>query len=322
MNVLVTRRLLPGVLDPLRRWAVDVWEGEGPMPRSELTKRVADVDGLLCMLTDRIDAELLAAAPRLRVVSQMAVGVDNVDLGACTARGIPVGHTPGVLTETTADTAWALLAAATRRIPEGHDHVRGGHWGPWDPGLLLGGDLWDTTLGIVGLGRIGSAVARRACGFSMRVLYTGPRRKPHLEARLRVTYRELDDLLAESDHVVLTAPLTPETRHLIGRDALRRMRPDATLVNVARGGLVDHEALYEALIEGWIGRAALDVTEPEPIPGDHPLVGLPNCLIIPHLGSASERTRRAMAELAVANLERGLRGEPLVHCANPEVERP
>ncbi len=320
MKVLVTRRLLPGVLDVLEGCIVEVWEGDGPMPRSELITRVWEAEGLLSMLTDRIDRELLDAAPRLRVVSQMAVGVDNIDLQACTTRGIPVGHTPGVLTETTADTAWALLAAAVRRLPEGRDHVRAGRWGPWDPGLLLGGDLFDTTLGIVGLGRIGAAVARRASGFGMRVLYAGPHRKPHLEAELRVAHRSLADLLAESDHVVLSAPLTSETRHLIGRDELRLMKSDATLVNVARGGLVDHEALYEALVEGWIGRAALDVTEPEPIPADHPLVGLPNCLIIPHLGSASVRTRRAMAELAVENLRRGLRGEPLVHCANPEVE--
>ena len=222
-------------------------------------------------------------------------------------------------TVATADTAWALLAAAVRRLPEGEDHVRAGRWGPWDPSLLLGGDLAGTTLGIVGLGRIGSAIARRAAGFDMRVLYTGPRRKPHLEARLRVAFRELGALLEESDHVVLAAPLTPETRHLIGEEALRRMRPDATLVNVARGPLVDHDALVRALSEGWIARAALDVTDPEPIPADHPLVALPNCLIVPHLGSASVRTRRAMADLAVENLRRGLRGEQLRHCANPEV---
>lgn len=319
MRVLVTRELFPRVLDPLAGEEVEVWKGEGPMPRAELLSRLGGVEGLLTMLTDRIDTEVVDAAPRLRVISQMAVGTDNVDLAACTARGIPVGHTPGVLTETTADTAWALLAAAVRRLPEGRDLVRKGRWGPWDPGLLLGGDLWDTTLGIVGLGRIGAAIARRAVGFGMRVLYTGPRRKPHLEARLRVAYRDLPALLAQSDHVVLAAPLTPETHHLIDEAALRKMRPDATLVNVARGPLVDHDALWRALTAGWIGRAALDVTDPEPIPADHPLVGLPNCLIVPHLGSASVRTRRAMADLAVENLRRGLRGEKLVHCANPDV---
>ncbi len=319
MNVLVTRRLFDGVLDPLSGNDVDVWEGDGPIPCRELLARVTNVEGLLTMLTDRIDGEVLDAAPHLRVVSQMAVGTDNVDLAACTRRGIPVGHTPGVLTDTTADTAWALLAAAVRRLPEGWDHVREGRWGPWDPGLLLGGDLAGTTLGIVGLGRIGAAIARRAEGFDMRVLYTGPHRKPHLEARLRVAYRELEVLLAESDHVVLAAPLTPETRHLIDEGALRRMRPHATLVNIARGPLIDHDALVRALTEGWIARAALDVTDPEPIGADHPLVALPNCLIVPHLGSASVRTRRAMAEIAVENLRRGLRGERLVHCANPEV---
>lgn len=318
-HVVVTRRI-PAPLAPLEGLGeVRVWEGEGPIPRPTLLGWLDGAVGLLCMLTERIDEELLAVAPHLRAVSQMAVGVDNIDLAACTARGIPVGHTPDVVTETTADTAFALLAAAVRRLPEGWDHVLAGRWGPWDPELLLGGDLHHTTLGIVGLGRIGQALARRAAGFRMRVLYTGPSRKPHLEAALRVSYRTKEALLAESDHVVLTAPLSEATYHMIDAAALQQMKPTATLVNVARGGLVDHHALVEALRSGVIARAALDVTEPEPIPPDHPLLSLPNCLVVPHLGSASVRTRRAMAEMAVANLAAGLQGQPLLACANPEV---
>lgn len=311
MARIVVTRLLPAGGGRALPADADVWEGEGPMPREALLAAVADADGLLTMITDRVDDDLLAAAPRLRVVSQMAVGVDNVDLEACARRGIPVGHTPDVLTETTADTAFALLAASVRRIPEGIDVVREGRWGPWDPSFLLGGDLHGTTLGIVGLGRIGAAVARRAGGFDMRVLYTGPRRKPHLEVELGAGFRSLEELLSESDHVVLTAPLTPETRHLISSQALRRMKPTATLVNVGRGPLVDPDALVEALRTGTIAGAALDVTEPEPIPPEHPLVGLPSCLIVPHIGSAGVRTRRAMADLAVANLLAGVEGRSL-----------
>jgi glyoxylate reductase len=296
---------------------MDLWDGDGPIPHEELIGSLAEAEGLLCMLTEPVGEAELEAAPRLRVVSQMAVGVDNVDLAACRARRIPVGHTPDVLTETTADTAFALLAAAVRRLPEGRDAVREGRWGVWDPDFLLGGDLHGTTLGIVGLGRIGAALARRAVGFRMRLLYASPTRRPQLEGRFGIAYRCLEDLLAEADHVVLTAPLTPATRHLIDEAALRRMRPDATLVNVSRGPLVDHDALARALTEGWIGRAALDVTEPEPIPSGHPLVGLPNCLIVPHLGSASRSTRAAMARLAVDNLIAGLAGDPMPAAVDP-----
>lgn len=267
---------------------------------------VSDCEGLLCMLTDRIDAELLDAAPRLRVVSQMAVGIDNVDVGACIRRGIRVGHTPDVLTETTADTAFALLAAVVRRLPEGRTAVLEGRWGEWDPEYLLGGDLHGTTLGIVGLGRIGQAIARRATGFSMRLLYHSRHRKPAAEADLGIAFREFDRLLREADHIVVSASLDADSRGMFDADAFRSMKQGATLVNVARGGLVDHNALVNALIEGPLAAAALDVTDPEPIPAAHPLVGLPNCLIVPHIGSASVRTRVAMARLAVENLIGGL----------------
>ena len=289
------------------------------MPRALLLERVATAEGALVMLTDRIDDQFLEVGRRLKVVSQMAVGVDNIDLAACTSRGIPVGHTPDVLTETTADMAWVLLGAAARRIPEGRDYVLDGHWLEWDPDLLLGSDLWGATLGIVGMGRIGAAVARRAAGFSMRIVYNSRSPKPTVEEETGAVYTRLDDLLTQSDHVVVTASYTPETHHLIDAAALTHMRPTATLVNIARGPLVDPKALYAALSSCGIGAAALDVTEPEPIPGNHPLLSLPNCLVIPHLGSASRGTRLAMAARAAENLVAGLAGETVPWCANPEV---
>jgi lactate dehydrogenase-like 2-hydroxyacid dehydrogenase len=224
-----------------------------------------------------------------------------------------------VLTETTADTAMALLLASLRRIPEGQDLVRNGQWRQWSLDLLTGDDLHGSTVGIVGLGRIGVAIARRLRGFGVRLLYAGPRRKAALESEFRIGYRAMEDLLAESDHVILSASLNSSTRHLIDEAALEAMKPGATLVNIARGGLVDHDALAKALSSGSIGRAALDVTDPEPIPVDHPLVSLPNCIVIPHLGSASVRTRLAMATRAVENLSAGLEGQPLRWCVNPEV---
>jgi lactate dehydrogenase-like 2-hydroxyacid dehydrogenase len=298
---------------------VRMWEGELPPPREVVLDEVTGCDGLLCLLTTAVDAEVIAAGEKLRVISQMAVGVDNVDVGAATAAGIPVGHTPGVLTDATADMTFALLMAGARRVSEGVDYVRAGKWRTWDPMGLLGADVWGATLGIVGLGRIGAAVARRACGFAMRILYHDPTRKPELETELGVEYAELDELLAEADFVSLHCPLIPETRHLIDERALRRMKPMTILVNAARGPVVDSDALVRALREGWIARAALDVTDPEPIPADHPLVSLPNCTIVPHLGSATVTSRNRMATIAAANLLAGLRGERLPHCVNPEV---
>ncbi len=318
-RVVVTRPINPKAAELLLGHEVWTWPEDRTLPRGLLLERIVEAEGALIMLTDRIDNEFLEAGRKLRVVSQMAVGVDNVDLAACTSRGIPVGHTPDVLTETTADMAWALLGAAARRIPEGRDYVLGGHWQEWNPDLLLGSDLWGTTLGIVGMGRIGAAVARRAVGFSMQVIYSSRSPKPALEGETGASYAELDDLLAKADHVVITAAYTPDTHHLIGRDALARMKPGATLVNIARGPLVDPDALCQALRSGEIGSAALDVTEPEPIPADHPLLGLSNCLVIPHLGSASHGTRLAMATRAVENLLAALDGKPVPWCANPEV---
>jgi lactate dehydrogenase-like 2-hydroxyacid dehydrogenase len=249
----------------------------------------------------------------------MAVGVDNVDVSACTERLIPVGNTPGVLTEATADLAFGLLLAAARRFREAIDHVRRDAWGDWKPDLLLGRDVHSAVLGIVGMGRIGTAIARRARGFGMEIVYSGPNPKPDIEAELGAVRRDLSGLLSMSDHVVVAAPLNADTHHLIDEAAFRLMKPTATLVNVSRGPIVDTDALVNALITGAIAAAGLDVTDPEPLRADHPLAGLPNCVITPHLGSASERTRADMAELAARNLILGLQGRPMVSCVNPSV---
>jgi len=321
-KVFVTRLIPEGGLELIRRACeVEVWPGELPPPRQVLLDRVRGLDGLLCLLTDRVDAELLdVAGPQLKVVSNMAVGYDNVDVAAATARGIPVGNTPGVLTETTADMAFALLMAAARRIVEGADYVRAGKWHTWSPTLLLGYDVHGATLGLVGLGRIGRAVARRAAGFEMRILYFDPYcdagQAPFVDL---VPCCRLDDLLAEADFVSLHVPLTAETYHLIGAEALSKMKPTAVLINTSRGPVVDSEALYQALKEGRIACAALDVTDPEPLPADHKLLTLPNCLVVPHIASASHATRTRMAVMAAENLLAGLRGERLPNCVNPEV---
>jgi glyoxylate reductase len=321
-SILVTRRPPGQALDIIgRAGRIELWSGDETMPRAELVTRAASVDALYCMLTDRIDAALLDAAPRLRVVSNMAVGLDNIDLDECTERGIAVGHTPGVLTGATADLAMALLLAAARRVGEGIDYVRSGSWGEFRLDLLLGHEVHSSVLGIVGMGRIGASVARRAVGFGMSIVYSGPNRKPDIERELGAAHTSFDRLLQTADHVVITAPLTPETHHLINRESLRLMKPTATLVNVARGPLVDTDALVEALERGRIAAAALDVTDPEPLPADHPLVTLRNCVVIPHLGSATLATRAAMADLAARNLVLGLAGEELEACANPEVYR-
>lgn len=288
-----------------------LWSNNSAIPRDVLVDKVSSADGLYCMLTDRIDAELLDAAPSLRVVSTMAVGVDNIDLEACKERGVAVGHTPGVLTDTTADTAWALLMASSRRLDEAIRHVKDGAWGPWDPAALLGLDVSRTTIGIIGMGRIGAAVARRAAGFNMEIVYASPFTNEQSERETGASQIPLDELLERSDHVVVSTALTEETRGLMGAEAFAKMKPTANLVNIARGPIVDTDALYQALTTGEIRCAGLDVTDPEPIPADHPLVGLDNCLIIPHLGSASERTRIDMADLAAANLIAGLAGDPL-----------
>ncbi len=319
-TIYITRRIPDAGLEMIRQACrVRLWKGELPPPKEIILREVAGCDGLLCLLTDPIDAEVITAGHRLRVISQYAVGVDNVDLQAATARDIPVGHTPGVLTEATADMAFALLMTSARRIPEGIEKVRAGRWHTWEPLGLLGADVWGATLGIVGLGRIGTAVSRRARGFTMRVLYHDRVRKTGVEAELGLEYIPLDDLLAEADFVSLHCPLIPETHHLIGEQALRRMKPTAVLINAARGPIVETDALVRALQEGWIAAAALDVTDPEPLPPDHPLLALPNCIVVPHIGSATVTTRERMAVMAAENLLAGLRGARLPYCVNPEV---
>jgi len=321
-RVLVTRRIpdagLKLVLDATD---ADLWEDELPPPRDELLRRVAGVEGLLSLLTDRVDDELLdAAGGQLKVISNFAVGFDNIDVPACTRRGIPVGNTPGVLTETTADLAFALLMAVARRLTEGYDHVRQDRWKTWGPMLLLGRDIHGATLGIVGFGRIGREMAKRASGFGMRVLYHDVHRaSPDDEAALNAESVEMDRLLAESDFVSLHTNLTPETEHLLDADAFGRMKRGAIVINTSRGPVIDPDALERALASGQIGGAGLDVTDPEPMRADHPLLHHPNCLVVPHIASASVATRDRMAEMAAGNLLSGLRGERLPTPVNPEV---
>jgi glyoxylate reductase len=322
-HVFVSRRIPDDGLDLIREACdLELWDDELPPPRAELLRAVAGCEGILTLLTDRVDDELLdAAGPQLRVVSDLAVGYDNVDVPACTRRRIAVGNTPGVLTETTADLAFALLMAGARRIAEGDRLVRAGGWRTWGPLAFLGTDVHGSTLGIVGFGRIGQAVARRAAGFGMTLLYAGRHRAaPGEEAAAGgASFVPLDELLARSDFVSLHVPLGPATRHLIGAAELRRMKPTAILINTARGPVVDQAALYEALRDGVIGGAALDVTDPEPMPGDDPLLTLDNCLVVPHIASASRATRGRMAAMAAANLIAGVRGERLPNPVNPEI---
>jgi len=285
----------------------------------ELEAHLAEAEGLFCLLTIPVRVELLDRMPRLRVVSNMAVGVDNVDVAACTARGIPVGNTPGVLTDATADLTMALLLAVARRLPESAQDARAGCWKTWSPAGWLGADLRGATLGIVGLGKIGRAVAERARGFGLRIVYTDTSPRQDVEAELGVAFLSFDELIRQSDFVSLHCPLTFETRGLINETVLREMKPTAILVNAARGPVVDTAALTRALAEGRIAAAALDVTDPEPLPSDHPLYSLPNCLIVPHIGSATRGTRRRMAEMACENLLAGLAGRRLPYCINPEV---
>ncbi|MGQ9571810.1 MAG: 2-hydroxyacid dehydrogenase [Dehalococcoidia bacterium] len=321
-KVYVTRELPSAALEPLREAAaVTVWPGELPPPREVVLAEAASAEGLLTLLTDRIDAEIMAAAPRLRVISNMAVGYDNIDVKEASRRGILVTNTPGVLTETTADFAFALLLAAARRVVEADRYTREGRWKTWGPQILLGHDVHDATLGVVGLGGVGLEVAKRARGFGMRVLYHDTSRRLKEERRYRLAYVELGQLLAESDFVSLHVPLTAETHHLIGERELSLMKPTAVLVNTARGPVVDQRALWRSLKEGRIAAAAIDVSDPEPIPPDDPLLELDNIIITPHIASASVATRLAMAKIAVENLLAALRGQVPRHCVNREAIR-
>ncbi len=271
------------------------------------------VDGIYTYGHPLVDGAMLDRLPGVRIISNYGVGVDHIHLGDAAARGIPVGNTPSILDGATADMGFALLLAAARRIVEGDRYARSAEFVRYDPGFMLGREAHSSTLGIIGLGSIGAQVARRARGFEMTVLYHNRRRRPEAERALGVRFAERDQLLAESDYVMLCCPLTSETRHMINAEALARMKPTATLINIARGGIVETEALFQALKTGQIASAALDVTEPEPLPRDHPILKLDNLTIVPHLGSATIETRQQMAQNSVTNLLRGLRGEPLLH---------
>ena len=320
-HVFVTRRIMQEALDLIAAAAeLEVWPEEDPPSPEVLRQRAAGADAILTNIMDRVDVLLLDAAPRLKVISQLAVGLDNVDVAEATRRGVPVGYTPGVLAKATADVAFALLMSAARRISESERWVRNGQWTlAFHPLRWLGVDVHDKTLGIVGLGQIGLEMAKRGQGFDMKILYNSRTRRPELETQYGLVFADLPTLLAESDFVSLHVPLTPETRHYIGEAELRLMKPTAVLVNAARGPVVDSRALYTALKEGWIYAAGLDVTDPEPIPADDPLLTLENVVIAPHVGSASLAARGAMCMLAARNLIAGLEGKPLEQCANPEV---
>ena len=302
-RIFVTRKLPFPALERLRATHdVHEWPGELPPAPDELRAHAREADALLTLVTDPIGADVLDAAPDLKAIANMAVGTDNIDVEAAAARGIAVGNTPDVLTDATADLAFALLLALARRIVPGAEKVRSGEWRTWEPASDLGADLAGATLGVVGWGRIGQAVARRAEGFGMEIVHSS-----------RSSGVPLSELLEQADFVSVHTPLTSDTRHLIGAEALTQMKPTALLVNTSRGGVVDQDALRTALHEGAIAGAALDVTEPEPLPADHPLLDAPNLLVVPHVGSATVRTRARMAEMAVENLLAALDGDPMPH---------
>ncbi len=317
----VSRMMHPDAIALIAEAAdMEVWPDDPPPSPERLRAKLADAEGALINIMDRVDAPLLDAAPNLRVISQLAAGLDNVDIPACTRRGILLGSTPGILSKAVADHAFAILLSAARRVTESDKWVRGNNWElAFHPNYWLGSEVQGSALGIVGLGQIGLEMARRARGFDMRLLYYSRTRHPDAELEYGLTYATLGDLLAQSDYVSLHCPLTPETRRLIGADELRRMKSTAILVNISRGPVVDTDALCTALREGWIGGAALDVVDPEPIPNDHPLLFMDNVTITPHIGSASVLSRRAMSIMAARNLVNGLKGQRLVHCANPEL---
>jgi glyoxylate reductase len=308
-RVFVTRHLPGPALDRLAAaHDVEVWPERLPPPPGKLREHTEEADGILSLLTDRIDAGFIDACPKLVAISNYAVGYDNIDVDAATRRGIRIGNTPDVLTDATADLAFALLLAAARKIPEAVASVYDGDWLTWEPGRYLGASVHGATLGIIGFGRIGRAVAQRATGFDMRVL--------HADTRNRDAGDRLGTLLSESDFVSIHCPLTPQTHHLIDAGALGQMRPTAILINTARGPIVDQVALRHALVEGEIAGAALDVTDPEPLPPDDPLLSAPNLIVVPHIGSATVAARERMADLAVENLLAGLAGRDMPHQVN------
>ncbi len=303
-TIYITRKLPGEIVDKLSsQFHVKMWSEENvPVPRDVLLKEIEEVDGLICLLTEKIDEEVLNKAKQLQVISNIAVGYNNIDIQTATEKGMIVTNTPGVLTETTADLTFALLMAAARRVVEGSEYLRSGEWGSWSLMQMTGQDIYGATLGIIGLGRIGEALVKRAQGFDMNVLYHNRTRKLDKEEQLGIHYREMKDLLQQSDFVCLLLPYSPEVHHLIGKEELSLMKKDAILINTARGGIVDEEALYHSLKNGEIWGAGLDVFEQEPVPMDYLLLSLPNVVTLPHIGSASVKTRMKMAHLAADNM--------------------
>ncbi len=320
-KVFITREIPERGLSKIKEFFdVNLWTDEAPPPKSVIIERVRDSDALVSLLTDPIDVEVFDAAPKLRIVSQYAVGYDNIDIKEATKRGIYVTNTPGVLTKTVADFTFALMLAVARRVVEADRYIRNRKWKVgWHPLMMIGADIYERTLGIVGMGRIGSAVAKRAKGFGMRVLYYDATRREDLEKELGVEYADMDKLLEGSDFISLHVPLTPETYHLMGEGQFRKMKPTAFLINTSRGKVVDQKALYKALKEGWIAGAGLDVFEQEPIPSDDPLLQLNNVVLTPHAASASYETRSKMAEIVAKNLIAFLNGEVPPTLMNKEV---
>ncbi|OHR66550.1 D-glycerate dehydrogenase [Bacillus sp. HMSC76G11] len=310
-KIYITRKLPDQVLTQVyERFDVTMWaEEEIPVPRDVLEKSIQDVDGLLCLLTETIDEQLIKKAKQLKIIANMAVGYNNIDLDSATKHGILVTNTPGVLTETTADLTFALLMATARRLIEASDYLKSGEWKTWSPMQLTGQDIFGSTLGIIGLGRIGEALVKRAKGFNMKVLYYNRSRKYDKENELGITYSSFENVLKESDFLCIMVPFTSDTVNLIGTEELRLMKRSAILINTARGGIVDEQALYHALKNNEIWGAGLDVFQNEPVALDHPLLALPNVLCLPHIGSASISTRLKMANVALTNLQAGLLGE-------------
>jgi glyoxylate reductase len=319
-KIYITRRIPESGIKLLQESCdVEIWDSDDVVPRDVFLKAVADKDAVLCLLTEKIDAETMDVAKSVKIFANMAVGFDNIDVEECTKRGVMASNTPGVLTGTTADFAFTLLMSAARRIREGHEFVQAGKWETWGPLLLMGQDIHHATLGLIGLGRIGTEMARRGQGFSMRVLYNDVVRREDLEQELGLEYADFDTVLQESDFVSMHVPYMPATHHLISTEQLAMMKQTAVLINTARGPIVDPQALYTALKSGEIWAAGLDVTDPEPIPMDDPLLTLDNCLIAPHIASASFNTRSDMSELAANNILAALSGERPPTILNPDV---
>ena len=320
-RIFVTRELPKRGLDIIKeRFNAEVWSDYAPPPKKLIIEKVAKVDALATLLSDKIDTEVFDAAPNLKIVSQFAVGFDNIDVKEATKRGIYVTNTPGILTDTTADYAWALLMAAARRVAEADKYVRDKKWKVgWHPAMLQGRDIFGATIGIIGLGRIGAAIAKRAKGFNMKILYYDVVRRPEVEEELGIMFRELMAILKESDFITINVPLLKSTHHLINEERLKQMKKTAILINNARGPVIDEKALYKALKEGWIAGAGLDVFEQEPTPATNPLLTLDNIVVAPHISSSSFETRSKMAEMVAENLVSFLEGKTPPNLVNKNV---